>query len=220
MVTQIIEPVTKEMIDEYIAQAVKAAGYEKGFGITGCDLSLPIWWAAYCRQSLDQQANNNRLPEYLLTMAKMARDQGIVVPREYIIYDHETGEHLERPGMIFVRHELAHRQKVVGILFSDLRCLSREPAPQQVFERECEILGVRLLFGDAPSGMDIGSQFARSALTFSNKLTRLATNRNARAGNIGRVLKGSVPAGKAAYGYSYHRDAEMTSNGKILVKKA
>jgi hypothetical protein len=73
---------------------------------------------------------------------------------------------------------------------------------------------------DAPSGMDVGSQFARSALTFSNKLTRLATNRNARAGNIGCVLKGSVPACKAAYGYSYHRDVEMTSNGKILVKKA
>ena len=122
--------------------------------------------------------------------------------------------------MIFLRHELAHKKRIVGILFADLRCLSREPAPQQVFERECEILGIKLLFGDDPSGMDIGSQFARSALTFSNKLTRLATTRNARAGNIGRVLKGSVPACKAAYGYSYHRDAEMTSNGKILVKKA
>jgi len=72
------------MLDEYIAQAAKAAGYAKGFGTTGCDLSKPIWWAAYCRQSLDQQAENNRLPEYLLTMAKMARDQGIVVPREYV----------------------------------------------------------------------------------------------------------------------------------------
>ncbi|MDZ4247295.1 MAG: recombinase family protein, partial [Dehalococcoidia bacterium] len=220
MVTQTVELVTKEKIDEYVGQAAKAAGYEKGFGITGCDLSLPIWWAAYCRQSLDQQANNNRLPEYLLTMAKMARDQGIVVPREYVLYDHKTGEHLERPGMIFLRHELARKQKVVGMLFADLRCLSREPAPQQVFERECEILGIKLRFGDAPSGMDVGSQFTRSAMTFGNKLTRLATNKNARAGNIGRVLKGSVPAHKAAYGYSYHRDAEVTSNGRILVKKA
>ena len=68
--------------------------------------------------------------------------------------------------------------------------------------------------------MDVGSQFARSALTFSNKLTRLATNRNARAGNIGRVLKGWVPSTKAAYGYVYRRDAEITQDGKVLIKKA
>ncbi len=123
-------------------------------------------------------------------MAKMAKEQGVAVPREYIFYDHETGEHLDRPEISFLRHELIHKQKVVGVIFADLRSLSREPAPQQVFERECEILGVRLLFGDAPSGMDIGSQFVRSALTFSNKLARLATNRNARTGNVGRVLKG------------------------------
>jgi hypothetical protein len=67
--------------------------------------------------------------------------------------------------------------------------------------------------------MDVGSQFARSALTFSNKLARLATNRNARAGNIGRVLKGWVPAHKAPYGYVYRRDAEITT-GKIQIKKA
>ena len=92
------------------------------------------------------------------------------------------------------------------------KVLSREPAPQQVFERVCEIVGVKLIFGDAPSGMDVGSQFARSALTFSNKLARLATNRNARAGNIGRVLKGWVPSHKAAYGYIYRRDAEIASS--------
>ena len=222
MVLQTVAPINKEIMDKYTAQATKAAGYEKGFGIQGCDLSKPIWWAAYCRQSLDQQTQNNRLPEYLFTMAKMAKEQGVVVPREYIFYDHETGEHLDRPEISFLRHELIHKQKVVGVIFADLRCLSREPAPQQVFERECEILGVRLLFGDAPSGMDIGSQFARSALTFSNKLTRLATNRNAPAGNVGRVLKGWVPSTKAIYRYSYRRDAEITwekSNTKYIARE-
>ena len=220
MVVQEIEVITKELIDEYIAQAAKAAGYENGFGVTGCDLSLAVWWAAYCRQSLDQQAHNNRMPEYLLTLARMAKEHGVVVPREYVLYDHVTGEHLDRPGMQFLRHELIDKKRVLGIFFADLRCLSREPAPQQVFERECEIRGIRLMFGDAPSGMDVGSQFARSAITFSNKLTRLSTHGNARAGNIGRVLKGLVPSGKAAYGYRYRRDAEMGPNGKILVKKA
>jgi DNA invertase Pin-like site-specific DNA recombinase len=185
MATQTVTPVSEDVFCEYIKQAAISAG------------------AAYCRQSLDQQAENSRLPEYLLTMAKMAREQGVVVPREYVFYDHETGEHLDRPAMQFLRHELAEKQRIVGILFADLRCLSREPAPQQVFERLCEILGVKLIFGDAPSGMDVGSQFARSALTFSNKLARPATNRNARAGNIGRVLKGWAPSHKAAYGYVY-----------------
>lgn len=208
------------MLDGFIVEAAKATGYEKGFGITGCDLGMPIWWTAYCRQSLDQQSHNNRLPEYLLTLAKMAKDQGVVVPLEYVFYDHVRGEHLDRPGIQFIRHELVGKKKVLGIFFSDLRCLSREPAPQQVFERECEIRGVKLMFGDAPSGMDVGSQFARSAITFSNKLTRLATHANARAGNIGRVLKGSVPACKAAYGYLYKRDAELTSDGKVHIKKA
>ena len=131
MAIQTIEAITKEQLHEYIAQAAKTACYEKGFGIQGCDLSKPIWWAAYCRQSLDQQTQNNRLPEYLLTLAKMARDHGIVVPREYILYDHETGEHLERPNMTYLRYELAHKKRILGIMFADIRCLSREPAPQQ-----------------------------------------------------------------------------------------
>jgi hypothetical protein len=151
------ETVTKEELNLHIAEAAKAASYEKGFGITGCDLSMSVWWAGYCRQSLDQQSHNNRLPEYLLTLAKLAKEQGVVVPREYVLYDHVTGEHLDRPDMQFLRHELVDRKKVLGIFFADLRCLSREPAPQQVFEREAEIRGVKLVFGDAPSGMDIGS---------------------------------------------------------------
>ncbi|MBI2846262.1 MAG: recombinase family protein [Chloroflexi bacterium] len=220
METQTIEVITERQLDKYIVEAAKAAGYEKGFGVRGCDLSQSIWWAAYCRQSLDQQAKNNRLIEYFLSLATMARDHGVVVPREYVFYDHETGEHLDRSHMRFLRHELAHKKRILGIMFADIRCLSREPAPQQVFERECEILGVRLLFGDAPSGMDVGSQFARSALTFSNKLARLATNRNARAGNIGRVLKGWAPSCKAAYGYTYRRDAEIGHDGRIQIKRA
>ena len=45
MTTQTITLITDEILDEYIIQAAKAAGYEKGFGIRDCDLSKPIWWA-------------------------------------------------------------------------------------------------------------------------------------------------------------------------------
>jgi len=199
--------ITVEALDELVEVAARAAGYEEGFGLKGCDLSRAIWWAAYARQSDDGQVKNNRLPDYLLTMARMATAHGLVVPREYVLYDHKTGEHLERPSMLLLRGELARQRRIQGIIFADLRCLSREPAPQQVFERECELLGIKLLFGDAPSGMDIGSQFARSAITFSNKLGRVGTHRNARGGNTGRCLKGWVPASRAAHGYCYRRDS-------------
>jgi hypothetical protein len=59
----------------------------------------------------------------------MAKEQGIVVPQEYVFYDHKSGEHLDRPSMMFLRHALVEKQKIVGVLFADLRCLSREPAP-------------------------------------------------------------------------------------------
>jgi len=163
MVIQTIVPISKETIDEYVAQAAKAAGYDKGFGIPDCDLSKPIWWAAYCRQSLDQQVNNNRLPEYLLTLAYMAKEQGITVPLEYVFYDHETGEHLERPGMMHLRKLMAER-RISGIIFPALDRLSREPLHQQIFELEAEHHEVKLLYADVPSGMDPGSQFARTIL--------------------------------------------------------
>jgi site-specific DNA recombinase len=211
-------PVTKEQLESYIQEAAKAAGYE-GFGRPGCDLSQPVWWTGYARQSLDEQARNNRLPEYLLTLARMAKAQGVIIPLEFVFVDFGTGEHLERQAMSYLRFELAHKKRILGIMFADIRCLSREPAPQQVFERECELLEIKLVFGDAPSGLDPGSQFARSAITFSNKIARLATHNNARAGNIGRILKGMVPSLRPAYGYRYRREAEIV-NGKACIKKA
>ena len=61
--------------------------------------------------------------------------------------------------MSYMRFELAHKKHIPGIMFADIRCLSREPAPQQVFERECELQGIKLMFGYTPKGMDVGSQF-------------------------------------------------------------
>ncbi|MFC2041864.1 recombinase family protein [Chloroflexota bacterium] len=219
MVIQTIVPTSNEILDEYVAQAAKAAGYEKGFGIGDCDLSKPIWWAAYCRQSLDQQTQNNRLPEYLLTLAKMARDYGVVVPREYVLYDHETGEHLERPRMIQLRKLMAER-RIAGIIFPALDRLSREPLHQQIFEMEAAHYDVQLYYADAPSGNDPGSQFARTILAHAAKLVKLANRKNNRGGNIGRVVSGNVPAGKTSYGYKYEARYEDLGHGRRKLVKA
>jgi hypothetical protein len=142
-----------------------------------------------------------------------------VVPREYILYDAVTGEHLERPKMIFLRGLISDRM-ILGAIFPALDRLSREPLHQGIFELEASHYGIRLHYADAPNGDDPGSQFARSILTHAAKLVKLSNRRNARGGNIGRVTKGWVPAHKAAYGYQYKADREIGSDARVVIKKA
>ena len=213
------EVISQEQLVRYIEGAAKAAGYEDGFGTPKCDLSKPIWWAAYTRQSLEEQVQNNRLPDYLRTSAQEAKKLGVVVPEEYVLYDAVTGEHLERPNMIRLRRLMSERQ-IAGVIFPALDRLSREPLHQQVFEVEAAHYGVGLQYADAPSGNDPGSQFARSILAHAAKLVKLSNRKNAVGGNIGRVVKGWVPAFRAAYGYRYCRDAEIAPDGRVIIKRA
>ena len=211
---------SQKELSNFIRVAAEAAGYEEGFGVEGCDLMKASWWAAYIRQSLEEQAQNNRIPEYLLTCARMAKDQGVVVPREYILVDHESSEYLDRKYMTYLRKELIAKRRIAGVIFTHQGRLSADPLHQLYFERECAYYGVKFLFGDAPGGTDWASTAGRQLMAQANWL-RVKTNReSARAGNIGRVLKGMVPASRAAYGYRYRRDAEITTDGRAHVKKA
>ena len=115
---------TEREIDRWIDSAARSVGYEHGFGVRDCDLSRSEWWAAYTRQSTGEQSNNNRLPEYLRTAVQEAKRLGVIVPREYILYDPITGEHLERSGIIRVRKELAPDHRIAGIIFPALDRLS------------------------------------------------------------------------------------------------
>jgi len=54
------EVMSREQLDHYIEEAAKVVGYEHGFGVQACDLTKSIWWAVYIRQSLEEQAKNNR----------------------------------------------------------------------------------------------------------------------------------------------------------------
>ena len=100
MLTTVNSPITREEFDALIDTVATKPEFNECFAIQGCDLSLNHWWAAYARQSLDEQTRNNRLPEYLLTCARIAKELGVLVPREYVLYDHESSEHLERPQMV------------------------------------------------------------------------------------------------------------------------
>jgi len=215
MVTIANSPITREEFDVLIDTVATKPEFSDCFAIRGCDLSLNHWWAAYARQSLDDQARNNRLPEYLLTCAKIAKELGVLVPREYVLYDHESSEHLERPQMVYLRKTLIAQRRIGGVIFTHQGRLSAEPLHQMIFETECTHYGVRFFFGDAPAGSDLGSEAARLLLALGNKL-RVRTNRDSnRAGNIGRVLKGWVPAGKVTYGYQYQKEIDPSSGATL-----
>jgi site-specific DNA recombinase len=211
MVIKQIESTKQEWIDNSIAHAANIAGYKDGFGAIGCDLSKPIWWAIYCRQSLEDQSNNNRLPDYLRTCALEAKKLAAIVPREYILFDLMSGEHLERPKMIYLRRLMAER-RIAGVIFPALDRLSREPLHQQIFEMEATHYGIQLQYADAPSGNDLGSQFARTILAHAAKLVKIANRKNNRGGNIGRVVNKNVPAGKTSFGYRYKAEYEDIGN--------
>ena len=66
---------SQEQIQSYVVAAAKESQYE-GFGAEGCDLNLPNWRASYTRQSLEEQTQNNRLPDYLRTCAHQAKELG------------------------------------------------------------------------------------------------------------------------------------------------
>jgi len=213
------EPMTlKTDMEEWITSAAEAAGYRDGFGVSGCDLTSSEWWAAYCRQSTEQQRSNNRVPEYLLTCAKEAKRLGVVIPREYILYDAVSGEHLERPGMEYLRKELVPGRKIAGVIFPALDRLSREPIHIGVFEFELDYCGISYHYADAPNGSDPMSQMMRQNLAHIAKFVKLVNRKNNRAGNVGRVLKGMVPALRASYGYSYHAEYTENSGRRSLIR--
>ena len=110
------EVMNKERLDRYILEAAKASGYEDGFGTIRCDLNCDHWWVSYTRQSTREQAENDRLGEYLLTCARLAKQNGGVVPREYVVYDAESSEDLNRPGMIWVRKDLLAGRHAASIV--------------------------------------------------------------------------------------------------------
>ncbi len=215
------EVMSQERFDHFIDEAAKAAGYEGGFGVRDCDLSQREWWAVYARQSRKEQAENDRLAEYLFTCARLAKQKGVIVPREYILYDTVTSEHLDRPRMKQLRGSLIAGRRISGVIIPLQGRLSADALHQLTFETECDYYGVEIVFGDAPGGKDWASQTARLIQAQANAL-RVKTNQgNALGGNISRVLAGKVPSHRAPYGYTYHAEKIFEPrSGRAKVLKA
>jgi site-specific DNA recombinase len=211
--------ISQKEFDTLIEKAAAEAGYSEGFGVRYCDLAKSHWWASYVRQSSEEQAKNNRLPDYLLTCAREARKLGGIVPREYIFYDTVTGEHLQRPDMIRLRQLMAAR-RITGCIFPLLERLSRETIHIGIFEFEAEYVRVKVHYGDAPSGTDPMSQMVRMAIASAAKFVKLANRENNRGGNIGRAVSGNVPAGKTSYGYTYCAEYQELGHGKRKLIRA
>lgn len=214
------EVMNKERFDRYILEAAKAANYEEGFGLTRCDLSQNHWWVTYNRQSTREQSENDRLGEYLLTCARLAKQYGVIVPREYAIYDADSSEDMNRPGMIWLRNNLIVGRHIAGIIIPFQGRLSADPLHQLTFERECNYYSVKVVYGDAPAGQDWSSETARIIMAQANAL-RIKCNRdNALGGDIARVLAGKVPAHRALYGYILRTEKTFDRSGRAKVLKA
>ncbi len=169
---QAAQVMSKERLDRYICEAAKAAGYEEGFGIKGCDLSLRNWWSVYTRQSTREHAENDRLADYLLSSAKLAKQRSALIPWEYVIYDAKSSEDLNRPGITRLRKELVAGRDITGVIIPFQGRLSADPLHQLTFERECSYYGVQIIYGDAPGGQDWGSQTTRLITPLANALLR------------------------------------------------
>ena len=220
MVSQ-IEIISEERVNNYIKEAARLAGYEEGFGVTGCDLTKRDWWVAYNRQSTREQSENDRLGEYFLTCAKLAKEYGAIVPREYVIYDARSSENFDRPGMKYLRHDLITGRKISGVIVPFQGRLSADPLHQITLERECIHYGVKLVCGDSPTGNDWGSQTTRLIQAQANSL-RVKSNRdNVLAGNISRVMNGKVPCHRVPYGYTMIADKVIDQRtGRVKVNSA
>lgn len=136
-----------------------------------------------------------------------------------MIYDADSSEDFNRPGIIRLRGELIAGRRIAGVIIPSQGRLSMDPLHQLTFEKECDYYGVQVVYGDAPGGKDWASQTTRLIQAQANAL-RVKSNRdNALGGNIARVLAGKVPAQRAPYGYIYRAEKVIeprTGRAKVL----
>ncbi len=216
---QVNKVMGQERLDRYIDEVARVVGYS-GFGARGADLNQSHWWAVYIRQSLREQAENDRVADYLLACARLAEQAAVTVPKEYIIYDADSSEHLGRPGMKHLRRNLVAGRRIAGVIIPSVGRLTMDVHHLLTFEKECAYYGVQLMYGDAPGGTDLASRAARLLICTGNEVRVTSNRSNPLGGNKSRCLMGKVPAHRTPYGYKYQRDAVVDQRGRVKVLHA
>lgn len=199
-----VRPLTKEEFEDLIIKLREArpdiASY---FGVEGCDLTSNEWWGAYIRQSLEEQSRNNRIPEYLLTSAQEAKTLGVVIPFEYIWYDAETSQHMDRKVFRNIRQNYIKGKRITGLVIPALDRLSRISSHIEEFERRADHASVRYWYGDAPNGTDPTSKLIRQNMAMMANWVLISNRKNNLGGRIGALYNNKVPTGPAPLGFKY-----------------
>jgi DNA invertase Pin-like site-specific DNA recombinase len=171
--------------------------------------------AAYFRHSTEMQTSNHSLPGYIMTAAEMALQRDVVVPRSLLFYDTSSGEDMERPAILRLRHEWIETRRIAAVLVPEIRRLTRESMHLKIFERWCEFYGVEYVYGGGvPNGTDPQNKAIRSFMVEVGSMERISTNRRNLDGRIGRIEKGLPPTGKRPTGYGMVKDTDKA--GRVV----
>jgi DNA invertase Pin-like site-specific DNA recombinase len=194
-------------------ERVRQARPEYGacFAVSGVDLKRADLWAAYVRQSTEEQQKNNAVPQYLDMIAEHAAKKGLVIPLEYVFYDNDSGTHLERPGIQYIRDTLMAQRRIAGVLFPNIERLSRNPTHAEIFENYAEHYRVQYVYCNLPDniqGEDAHAKMVRRLLGEAASAYAASARANNLRGRIGLILQGSAPPSAAPFGYSYIRQRD------------
>lgn len=183
------------------------------FGLEECDLSKNHYWGSYQRQSREEQAQNNRITDYLLTSALLSVKLNVEIPLEYIWFDTDGSDHLQRKVMIEIRQTYIQKRRIAGIIIPKLDRLSRINTHVAEFERRCEHVGVLYHYGDVPSGIGMVDKILRQNIALMAQWTLIAIRENVLAGLRSWVEHGNAPFGRVAIGYNF---CKVTKGSKII----
>jgi len=168
--------------------------------------------AIYTRVSSDQQKENKTIGSQVDELLGFAKEQGYVVPEEYIFKDEGySGAILVRPGLERVRDLSAEGQIQAVLVYSPDR-LSRNYAYQVVLTDEFASYGTEVLFVNSPKADTPEQALLLQLQGMISEYERAMIKERSRRGKRFKAKSGivSVLSG-APLGYNYIKKTEETT---------
>jgi DNA invertase Pin-like site-specific DNA recombinase len=175
-----------------------------GVSMEQARLSGRPMWAAYLRQSTEEQSRNNRIVDYMLRCAELAKERGVIIPVDFIFYDAVTGKHFDRPALREILDIHFPRHSFAGIIIPLQERLSRNSAHTMEFERQADYYSIDYWYGDSPNGKTPEAKLMRAQWGLFTNYVLNANAKNNLGGRTSAITKGNVAAGKNPHGYIYH----------------